>query len=387
MCHGAVTDNAHVNGSVGWNMAALGTAAQYKTPTGAFSQSGSSDVLAPSATFGQCSNIYCHSNVQGSAGVGGPTTYAQPAWGGAAQTCGSCHKDMSTDSTATGSHVKHAQAAGLACASCHNGMGRDAASHADGFINLAFSGAAGGTNYSKGASFTPGKGYGSCSASYCHGATLPASNPPRPAPAWNTPFPTGNSVLGNGIAGGSNPGSGACTQCHGYPPQNNHPTSGCNGCHTHLNPDNLTFNNPSLHMNGVIDVVGNGGACDSCHGYPPVSVGIVGTHNNWSSARVENYLGGGGAHTIQNHISKLAKASEGFGNCSPCHDAADHQMSPIAFNPSQNIKVKLNQRYRLEAAKQTRYTSNRLNAGSHLTGTCSNSSCHYGATPKWDPAH
>ena len=62
-------------------------------------------------------------------------------------------------------------------------------------------------------------------------------------------------------------------------------------------------------------------------------------------------------------------------------------MSPIAFNPSQNIKVKLNQRYRLEAAKQTRYTSNRLNAGSHLTGTCSNSSCHYGATPKWDPAH
>jgi len=62
-------------------------------------------------------------------------------------------------------------------------------------------------------------------------------------------------------------------------------------------------------------------------------------------------------------------------------------MSPIVFNPSQNIKVKVNQRFRLEAAKQFKYTSNRLDAAAHLTGTCSNNSCHYGATPKWDPLH
>ncbi|OGW41469.1 MAG: hypothetical protein A2010_06290 [Nitrospirae bacterium GWD2_57_9] len=83
----------------------------------------------------------------------------------------------------------------------------------------------------------------------------------------------------------------------------------------------------------------------------------------------------------------MAKPADGFASCSRCHDAADHQMSPIVYNPSQNIKVKLNQRSRMESAKQTRYTSNRLNGNLHLTGTCSNSSCHFGATPKWDPAH
>jgi hypothetical protein len=140
-------------------------------------------------------------------------------------------------------------------------------------------------------------------------------------------------------------------------------------------------------MNGVIDVVGGGGACDSCHGYPPSSVGFAGVHNNWSSARTENYQGGGGAHTIQNHVDKLAKPSEGFANCSKCHSSADHRMSPISFNPSQNIKVTVNQAFRFEAAKQARYTSNRLDGNAHLTGGCTNISCHYGATPKWDPNH
>lgn len=387
MCHGAVTDATHVNGSVSWNMAALGATAQYKTPAGTFSQSGTNGSIAPSAAYGQCANLYCHSNVQGNAGVGSPTIYGQPAWGGAALTCGSCHKDMATDGTATGSHVRHTQAAGLACVTCHSGMGRDTASHADGVINLAFSGAAAGTTYTKGAAFAPGKGYGSCGTSYCHGATLPPSNPPRPAPSWNTPFPAGGSVLGDGISGGSKPGSGSCAQCHGYPPQNGHATSGCSGCHTNLNSDNLTFNAPSLHMNGTVDVVGGGGACDACHGYPPASVGFSGVHNNWSSARTENYPGGGGAHTIQSHISKLAKPSEGFSNCSKCHAAADHRMSPVAFTPSQNIRVSINQSFRFEAARQARYTSNRLDGGAHLTGGCSNISCHYGATPKWDPNH
>jgi len=479
ICHGTITDNSHINGSVSWNLAALGAAAQYKTPAGTFTNSGSTGGLAPSASYGQCMNIYCHSTVQGANGVGAPSAYSQPTWGGAALTCGSCHKDMATDATAPGSHVKHAQTVGLACATCHNGLGHDVASHADGNINLSFS--AGGTIYSKGTSFAAGGGYGSCtaachfnkpatwgtslpvdcsgchggnaasaapmatgmhakhisqspalsaniacgechgatvsiasdrtiatpanhangtvnvafarggsyasgtcSATYCHGATLPASNPPRTAPSWTTPFPTGASVLGDGVAGGSNPGSGYCAQCHSYPPQNGHAISGCNACHKHLNPDNLTFSNPSLHINGLIDALA--GTCDSCHGYPPVKVGFIGTQGNWSSAKTENYPGGGGAHAIQNHVSKSANPADGFANCSKCHNAADHQPFTVTFKPSQNIKVSVNQAFRYVSAQQARYSSNRLDASAHQTGTCSNISCHFGATPKWDPA-
>jgi hypothetical protein len=137
-------------------------------------------------------------------------------------------------------------------------------------------------------------------------------------------------------------------------------------------------------MNGVIDALS--GNCDSCHGYPPAKAGFAGTHGNWSSARIENYPGGGGAHTIPSHVSNLAKPSEGFSNCSKCHNLADHKINPLAFNPSQNIKVSVNQSLRLESAKQAKYSSNRLDASAHRTGTCSNISCHFGATPVWDPA-
>ena len=479
-CHGSITDNSHVNGNVAWDLSLFGAAAQYKSATGIFATAGSTGNIAPSAIYGQCANVYCHSTVQGAGGSGAPAAYSQPTWGGAALTCGSCHKDMATDAAATGSHMKHIQTLGFACALCHNGLGHDAANHADGIINLAFSGSAGGSSYSKGTFFAPGSGYGSCTTSchlltpatwgttlptdctgchggnassrlvlasgmhnkhlnqspalssnipcaachsstvslandrtistpsnhgngtkdvvfsqggvyafglcsntYCHGTTLPASNPARTAPSWDTAFPTGASILGDGIAGGSNPGSGYCAQCHGYPPQTGHATSGCSTCHAHVNPDNLTFNNPVLHLNGVVDI---SGGCNVCHGYPPVKAGFVGTHANWSGARSENYPGGGGAHAVQNHVSKLAKPGDGFSNCTMCHNAADHIMTPLAFMPSKNIKVSVSQSFRLESAKQAKYSSNRLEASAHQTGTCSNISCHFGATPKWDPA-
>jgi hypothetical protein len=97
---------------------------------------------------------------------------------------------------------------------------------------------------------------------YCHGVTLPASNPARTNPIWNSLFLTGAApVLGDGVAGGSNPGSGDCSTCHGYPPQNGHNTTGCNGCHAHLNADNWTFNDLTKHINGTVE----GGDCVGCH--------------------------------------------------------------------------------------------------------------------------
>jgi predicted CxxxxCH...CXXCH cytochrome family protein len=479
-CHGNHPDKSHVNGNVEWDLSSLGPNAQYKTPTGVSARIGGTKAIAPSSAYGQCANIYCHSTVQGAGGSGAAIATSQPTWGAAALACGSCHADMSGPS-ASGSHIIHARDNAIACASCHNGLGHDTASHANSSIDLAFSGSASGTVYSKGTSFVPGSGYGSCttschlnkpitwgttlpvnctgchggnaassamiasgmhikhinqvlplssgiacaechnatvslasdrvittpanhansrvnvsfarggsyangtcSATYCHGATLQSSNPARTAPSWNTPFPAGTSVPGNGIAGGSNPGSGYCAQCHGYPPQNGHATSGCSSCHAHLNTDNLTFNNPSLHINGVVDALSS--SCDSCHGYPPAKPGFAGAPGNWAGSKAENYPGGGGAHTIPNHVSKSALPSEGFSNCSKCHNQADHQISPLAFTPSQNIRVRLDQSFRLESTKQSIYVSNQLDGSAHQTGTCSNISCHFGATPKWDPA-
>ena len=197
----------------------------------------------------------------------------------------------------------------------------------------------------------------------------------------------------------------ACGTCHGFPPSTasghpsvtipaGFPTTASIGttcsCHANINPAGNSYANifvdKTLHINGTVEVI-SGGACNACHGYPPASATFVGTQGNWSSARSENYVGGGGAHTINNHVSKTANPSGGFTNCSNCHNSADHQMSPINFAPSQTIKVSVSQRYRYETAKQFKYSSNRLDATSHVTGTCSNASCHFGATPKCDPSH
>jgi hypothetical protein len=213
-------------------------------------------------------------------------------------------------------------------------------------------------------------------------------------PTWNNPnyLPASLSVAG-------------CGTCHGFPPpvSAGHPAvtlpvgfpsasvpigPTCN-CHSNVSPTGYSyatiFVDNTKHINGTLE----GGSCNTCHGYPPVSAGFAGagTVGNWENAGPENYLGGGGAHTINGHVSKLAKHNDGFAYCNKCHSSADHATSPEIFLPSTNIKVNVNQRYRFEAAKQFKYTSNRLDADAHVTGNCTNSSCHFGASPKWDPAH
>ncbi len=167
-CHGTYsnysTSAAHINGTVEWKLTA------YPSATYQGSNSGSTGALAPSGSYGSCTNLYCHSNVQGAAGAGGPTSYASPAWGSTA-TCGTCHRDMYSDPAATGGHVQHAQNAdtGFDCRICHSSGGSaNPNNHANGTIDLAFSGVGANTVYSQG-SHTPGNGYGTCSSSNCHG--------------------------------------------------------------------------------------------------------------------------------------------------------------------------------------------------------------------------
>ena len=153
-------------------------------------------------------------------------------------------------------------------------------------------------------------------------------------------------------------------------------------CHANINPAGNSyatiFVDRSLHMNANLEV--SGGSCDSCHGYPPARPGFKGTLGNWSSARQQNYSGGGGAHTVAKHVTASARPADGFANCSKCHNPADHNTSAANFLP----KVRVDQRFRMVTAKQARYSSNRLDGAGHVPGSCSNISCHFGATPAWN---
>jgi predicted CxxxxCH...CXXCH cytochrome family protein len=150
-----------------------------------------------SPAFGTCSNIYCHSTAQSATGAGAGTAVTTAAWGGTT-TCGSCHVDMSSSASATGSHIAHAQSSGTVytCDVCH-GTGFSAtvvntANHVNKQINLSFTGNATGTTYvTKGTAFVPGSAvYSSCTTNNCHGAMNPT---------W-----------------GANTAKARCQKCHGY---------------------------------------------------------------------------------------------------------------------------------------------------------------------------
>lgn len=141
-----------------------------------------------------CSVTYCHSNVQAPyPQVAGATEFGKPRWGkdNGSMTCSSCHRDMSTlpedaASLSLGSHRRHAVSfninstghggAGYSCNTCH-GSGyspttTNDALHANGYINILFTGKAAGTTYSQYSSNVPGNGYGTCSTSRCHGRAV-----------------------------------------------------------------------------------------------------------------------------------------------------------------------------------------------------------------------
>jgi predicted CxxxxCH...CXXCH cytochrome family protein len=132
-----------------------------------------------SASTKSCTT-YCHSNIQAAGGTAGATVYAKPAWGSSngTMTCASCHKDIATltetaENLQLGSHKRHTVDAGYSCSLCHGGgynaTGVVGATHADGLINVSFTGQGTGTTYSQTANNQAGDGYGTCSTSKCHG--------------------------------------------------------------------------------------------------------------------------------------------------------------------------------------------------------------------------
>jgi predicted CxxxxCH...CXXCH cytochrome family protein len=182
-CHYMTTRNnttiylktAHVNGTPGtgviFNTAGLNNGGSYNAAE-------------------QCSNVYCHSNVQGANGLGVANVYSTPVWGDGAA-CDSCHGQAGhgTGQPSAGSHEAHAGPTkeDLSCNVCHNGAGDGTALHANQLIDLSLVNG----SYSLGNHVTPGSGYGQCSNTQCHGAG---------SPTW-----------------GASTTNDTCTKCHGTP--------------------------------------------------------------------------------------------------------------------------------------------------------------------------
>ena len=176
--------------------------------------------------------------------------------------------------------------------------------------------------------------------------------------------------------------TGLCQVCHTQTKfyknsvaETNHYKSGCLGCHKHSDPTKPDFYafKPS-------------GDCNSCHGYPPVQsiVGIA-SQGNYSGARLNNYTGGGGAHSVAGHIPKNANPADGWANCEKCHYGANDAIHMTRdYSKPSNIRVAVDPQYKFNAALQIRYSSNQVDPPLiNSTGSCSNVSCHFQPTPRW----
>jgi predicted CxxxxCH...CXXCH cytochrome family protein len=413
-CHPAVADTSHMQGSVQWNLAGISPSAQYKpavgSTAGVAATSGETGMIAPSTAYGSCSNITCH-------GQGTPTWGATYVSGStfpySTAQCGKCHSGNAAGdvtvgtpfySTAipkvtlntnakVGAHTSHLASvdsitSNLVCTDCHGAVAAPTdPNHMNGTTDFVWGALANGSLNNGGvARITPTYANGTCT-NYCHGGAMPNGDitGTNRNPSWSVAFlpPTLTPA--------------ACGTCHGFPPSKNvstsshfgmvsptgFPTSSCS-CHPNLNPAGTTyadiFKDKSIHIDGKVD---GGGSCNGCHGYPPANKRFVPAAGNWEFARMENYTGGGGVHTVAGHVKPAANIAEAWTNCSQCHNQGDHAMSPVAFNPSSNIKVRINSRNRFANTVQAKYSSNKKDGAQHVPGRCSSIACHFQKTPKW----
>jgi predicted CxxxxCH...CXXCH cytochrome family protein len=165
-CHPDYSSPHMINGRIVWDLTLQGQNASYKG-----FRIHSTATLPGVAPYGDCANIYCHSNVQPNGGMGNPDSYKTVTWGSSIQlACDGCHGGKTSDSTPiqSGAHTRHIATYAYACTECHKGYGADGPfmTHLDNNIEVAFNGYSGA--YSQMPVNEPGKGYGSCSANYCH---------------------------------------------------------------------------------------------------------------------------------------------------------------------------------------------------------------------------
>lgn len=383
-----------------------------------------------------CSNIYCHSNVQGQAnGNGAPAAYGTPVWDNPASVqCGSCHKSNGTlgdgSRMDTGSHTKHLST-GYACSTCHHGAGTGTSKHADNVIDVSFSAAYGGSAAYNGNGFgdhAPGNGYGTCANIYCHSNAAPFDKSNIfMTQNWGDPARTCTSCHDTG---------GASTGLSGrHAAHTNAVTYGftCEKCHSATASGTSTIKAGAPHADTVKDVVFSQGgtygagsrSCTSTYCHSDARGGSPNRAVAWSDTTP---VGCDSCHKGRTNIDTLVMSSNGHERlvglswvrkypCYYCHDNTvdtsgslkDYSKhvngltdvainsrwaivgnNPPSFNSSSKIcnnvychsdGTTVNPEVRSFAWTQGRTSCNTCHG--HPSGTCSQSGCHTDGRTGW----
>jgi predicted CxxxxCH...CXXCH cytochrome family protein len=261
----------------------------------------------------------------------------------------------------TGSHTKHVAHTNVGCASCHTNPG--ATGHVSNTIDVSVGGYPAGK-----AKSTP---YSNCSNISCHNGGNGVGAFVATPKTWGTALD--------------------CAGCHGYPPVNTNHTGvvagTCNGCHDNVVPGGTqsatSFVDLQKHLNGTVE----GGRCDSCHGYPPVqSMAGLGVNANYSSAKLQNYSGGGGVHNVAGHLALTTKPSlagtDKFSPCLTCHPkGVTHNQGASTFLTA-NVQVVVDTQFKFDKNRPIVYNAKQSGTGK-TSGTCANVSCHFQKSPIW----
>lgn len=326
----------HVSGLVDWAFdagdARISVISSYSVTAGA---------LPPSdgavRTYGQCSNVYCHSSVQGANGIGAPASFDTPrwaAWKAPEQTSGTCASQSchgfghNSSPPSTGSHGKHlayltglsgflhpvlcitchtrdTQAA-ISCNYCHGAGSTWPTQHANGGIDVDFLALYGGPDATYSGSPQPGDGYGSCSSVYCHGAAL--SGGTNTTPTWGGSAPCGSCHAATGTTLTSGSHATHLTALKG-PNGVENTTVTCDTCHG----SGASSGAHAGHVDASVSFadgrpLSSTTVCHTCHSpggsYDGVNDAVLGAKANWA---------------LGVYDGKNLKSGKGLW-CAGCHD-------------------------------------------------------------------
>ncbi|WP_242339350.1 CxxxxCH/CxxCH domain-containing protein [Anaeromyxobacter sp. SG66] len=203
------------------------------------------------------------------------------------------HGETATSELAVGAHQQHVRDGSIrkavGCAECH--VEPTVPLHSNGAVDLAW-----GALAAKGTAPEWTRASGTCSSTYCHGATLALGGGTAKAPVWTA----------------VSDGPTACNACHGAPPPLPHPqATDCARCHpgTVLATGGIDVAG-GQHIDGIVQVEGRG-SCTACHGRQGVNPAPpFGTRGE--TLTTQRPVGAHQKHVVDGAIRKAFA-------CSDCH--------------------------------------------------------------------
>lgn len=323
-CHPTIDAVTHVQGNVRWlfnsSMDRGGVATYRSTPSGTV---GNSNDLAPSDTYGTCTNFSCHSDGKN----GAPRVDAQ--WGSASfgVNCIGCHGGNSTSGAPlnTDMHDEHINQSGVngvvfVCAECH----AQVVSVGDRVITNRNLHANGGlANYS---GAKAGKNRTTCNTAYCH--------------------TNGKGVAGMAVNWATGPAINNCIGCHGLAA-----TPGFSAVYGEPNYISGTAGSTMANSHQLHTLAG-ATTCYYCHPDSVNAAGALSGANHLDKniqvragdgARSFTYLGGVGnksCSVVTCHGSSVAALKWGFASdCLTCHGGVG---LTTGYHPAHNNQLAVN---------------------------------------------